>query len=104
MYDLPTELPRHSIFERLPIIKLMTFKDQVLKVVKSIPIGQVLTYSKVAELAGNPKAARAVGQILNKNYNPEIPCHRVIAKNGIGGYNRGIENKITLLRSESIKI
>lgn len=80
---------------------MSSFTKQVFKIVKGIPEGQTLTYQEVATLAGNPNAFRAVGNILNKNYDPEIPCHRVIRKDGtIGGYNRGTENKIDLLRKE----
>lgn len=80
----------------------MSFRDVVYGVVKNIPKGKVLTYKEVAEKAGNPKAYRAVGNILNKNYNPEIPCHRVIRSDGkIGGYNRGKENKIAILKKEN---
>lgn len=60
-----------------------------------------MSYKEVATLAGNPKAARAIGNILNKNYDPEIPCHRVIRSDGkCGGYNRGSENKKILLQQE----
>lgn len=79
----------------------MTFTAQVYRVVKSIPKGQTLTYKQVASLAGNPKAYRAVGNILNKNYNSLIPCHRVIRSDGkIGGYNRGYIKKKELLENE----
>jgi O-6-methylguanine DNA methyltransferase len=55
----------------------------------------------VAKLAGSPKAYRAVGNILNKNYDPQIPCHRVIRSDGTtGGYNRGSAQKIKILKSE----
>ncbi len=54
--------------------------------VKKIPKGRVLTYKEVAKLAGSPLAYRAVGNILNKNYDPNIPCHRVIKSSGaLGG-------------------
>ncbi len=77
------------------------FKKKVLKVVSKIPKGGVMTYKEVAEKAGKPKAYRAVGNILKKNYNSLIPCHRVIRSDGkLGGYNRGIENKIYLLKIE----
>lgn len=80
----------------------MDFKDSVYAVVRSIPKGKVLTYKEVAALAGSPRAYRAVGNILNKNYNPEIPCHRVIRSDGTpGGYNRGIEMKVEILLKES---
>ena len=78
-----------------------SFTKRVLEVVAQIERGQVYTYKKVAELAGNPKAFRAVGSILNKNYNPDIPCHRVIRSDGkLGGYNRGQSLKKLLLESE----
>jgi len=57
----------------------------------------------VAELSGSPGAYRAVGNILNKNYDKSIPCHRVVRSDGkIGGYNRGRENKIRLLKKEGV--
>ena len=60
-----------------------------------------MTYKEVAELAGRPKAWRAVGNILNKNKDPKIPCHRVIRSDGkIGGYNRGSKKKLKRLREE----
>lgn len=80
---------------------LNTFRDQVLAVVKQIPKGKTLTYGQVALRAGNPGAARAVGTILSTNYDPKIPCHRVIRSDGkMGDYNRGIENKIKILTKE----
>jgi len=83
----------------------MSFKERVLKVVKEIPRGKVLTYKKVAELAKNPRAFRAVGNILNKNRSPKIPCHRVIRSDGkVGRYNRGVKQKILLLRKENVKL
>jgi len=78
-----------------------TFKQKVLEVVKKIPKGKTLTYKEVAEKAGKARAWRAVGNILSKNYNPSIPCHRVIRSDGkIGGYNRGVEKKKKLLKKE----
>ncbi len=77
------------------------FKDIVFNIVSKIPGGKTLTYKEVAAAAGRPKAYRAVGNILNKNYNPSIPCHRVIRSDGrIGGYNRGSKNKLALLKME----
>lgn len=79
------------------------FKTKVLCIVKSIPRGKVLTYKQVARLAGRPKAWRAVGNILNKNKDPNIPCHRVIRSDGkIGGYNRGVNRKLQLLIDERV--
>lgn len=59
-----------------------TFTQKVYNVVRKIPEGQVLTYKQVAQFAGRPRAHRAVGNILNKNYSPEIPCHRVVRSAG----------------------
>lgn len=70
--------------------KVSPFREAVLKVVAKIPKGDTLTYKQVAQLAGNPEAARAVGAIMRTNYDPAIPCHRVIRSDGeLGGYNRG---------------
>jgi methylated-DNA-[protein]-cysteine S-methyltransferase len=80
------------------------FKLKVLEIVKKIPKGNTLSYKQVASMAGNEKAWRVVGNILNKNYNPEIPCHRVIKSDGkLGGYNRGALNKEKILNSEGYK-
>lgn len=76
------------------------FRQKVLAIVAKIPKGQVMTYGQVAEKAGNAKASRAVGAIMKQNYNPEVPCHRVVGANSFGGYNRGLENKIKILEKE----
>lgn len=82
-------------------MKTKTFSQKVLNVVSKIPKGKTLSYKEVAQKAGSPKAYRAVGNILNKNYNPKIPCHRVIKNNGeIGGYNCGVEKKERILKKE----
>lgn len=78
-----------------------SFKERVYEVVKSIPKGKTLSYREVAIKAGSPNAFRAVGNILNKNYDPRIPCHRVIKSSGeIGGYNKGPKNKKKILLKE----
>ena len=64
-----------------------------------------MTYKQVAMLSGWPGAYRAVGNILNKNIKPEIPCHRVIRSDGkLGGYNKGVDKKAFLLKKEGVKI
>lgn len=79
----------------------MKFAEKVKNVVKRIPKGKVLTYKEVALLAGSPNAFRAVGNILNKNYDPGVPCHRVIRSDGTaGGYNRGAVRKVVILKKE----
>lgn len=80
------------------------FQERVLKVVQAIPKGKVLSYGEVAQRAGNPGAARAVGTIMKQNYRPNVPCHRVIKSDGsLGGYNRGgLRIKKQKLQSEGI--
>lgn len=81
-----------------------TFTERVHDVVRRIPRGATLTYVQVAERAGSPRACRAVGNILNKNYDPSIPCHRVVRSDGTpGGYNRGAEKKRRMLENERDK-
>ena len=81
----------------------MDFRKKVLVVVSKIPRGETLTYKKVAELAGSPKAYRAVGNVLHTNFDPKIPCHRVVRSDGrLGGYNRGTRYKLRLLRQEGV--
>lgn len=76
----------------------MNFSDKVYAVVKKIPKGKTLNYKQVAQKAGKPKAYRAVGNILNKNIDKSIPCHRVIRSDGkIGGYNGIMGEKKKLL-------
>ena len=80
---------------------LKEFKEKVFAVVAKIPQGKTMSYKEVARRAGNPLASRAVGNILSKNYDPKIPCHRVVRSNGqIGGYNRGGMMKTELLKKE----
>ena len=83
----------------------MTFTEKVYSIVKQIPKGAVLTYKQVAMRAGKPKAYRVVGNILKKNFNPEIPCHRVVRSDGTaGGYNRGSVSKRRILRAEGVSM
>ncbi|MDO8676375.1 MAG: MGMT family protein [Candidatus Azambacteria bacterium] len=80
------------------------FEKKVYKAVKKIPKGKTATYKEVAVSVGRPRAWRAVGNILSKNFNPEIPCHRVICSDGkIGDYNRGgsIRKKFLLQKEKS---
>lgn len=66
------------------------FADKVKQIVHDIPKGQTMTYAQVAAIAGSPGAARAVGSIMKNNYDPTVPCHRVIRSDGrVGEYNRG---------------
>ncbi len=79
------------------------FKAKVLAIVKAIPKGQTMTYGEVAKHAGNPRAARAVGALMKQNQDKGVPCHRVVARSGLGGYNglRG-RSKAAILKREGV--
>jgi methylated-DNA-[protein]-cysteine S-methyltransferase len=78
------------------------FGRTVLEELGRVPFGEVTTYGALAAKAGKPKAARAVGTIMNRNPIPIVlPCHRVVGANGsLVGYAGGLERKQTLLRLE----
>ncbi len=81
------------------------FQGRVYDVVRAIPKGTVMTYKEVAQKAGRSGAYRAVGTLLSKNYDPDIPCHRVIRSDGnLGEYNRGSETKRIILKEEKAGI
>jgi len=81
---------------------MTVFTDNVRTVVRTIPKGSVLTYQAVAAAAGTPAAARAVANVMANNFDPTVPCHRVIRADGSpGGYNRGGESvKRAILEQE----
>jgi len=77
------------------------FQRRVLEATRKIPYGQTRSYGEIAKAAGSPGAARAVGQVMAHNRTCIIvPCHRVVASNGIGGFTGGIEYKVRLLKLE----
>ncbi len=83
---------------------MKTLEKQVYEVVRAIPRGKVRSYKEIGQILGT-KAWRRIGSILKKNYDPNIPCHRVIHSDGrVGKYNRGEEEKIRKLREEGIII
>ena len=83
-------------------MKKGTFAERVRNVVRQIPKGETKSYKEVAAAAGSAGAARAVGMIMKNNYDPSVPCHRVIRSDGkMGGYNRGgIDVKAKMLADE----
>ncbi|MGC9106069.1 MAG: methylated-DNA--[protein]-cysteine S-methyltransferase [Thermoprotei archaeon] len=79
------------------------FRARVYKEVSKIPWGQVRTYKQVAQALGT--SPRAVGTALAKNnVLILVPCHRVVAENGLGGYKRGVELKRKLLGLEGVDV
>jgi methylated-DNA-[protein]-cysteine S-methyltransferase len=79
------------------------FQLSVWRELLKIPYGDVKTYGEIAEKIGDPNAARAVGNAVGANPIPIIvPCHRVIGRNGLGGYSCGIQIKKKLLKIEGV--
>jgi len=73
--------------------------------VRRIPPGRVATYGDIAALAGKPRAARAVGNIMRDCRRPDVPCHRVIAAGGrLGGYGGSEALKRSLLVAERVPV
>ncbi len=81
---------------------MKSFKEKVLNIVSKIPEGKVLTYKEVAKKAGNEKASRVVGNLMAKNSDKNIPCHRVIRSDGTLGKYNGLQgkNKADILKKE----
>ena len=85
--------------------RLSEFTRRVLAVVCRIPPGSIATYGEVARLAGRPRAARAVGNIMRGCNRPGVPCHRVVAAGGrLGGFGGNLALKRTLLRAEGVNV
>jgi O-6-methylguanine DNA methyltransferase len=79
------------------------FQVEVWKEMLRIPAGRTRSYAEVARNIGRPKAFRAVAQACGANPIPVVvPCHRVVASNGLGGYTGGIDRKIFLLKAEGV--
>jgi O-6-methylguanine DNA methyltransferase len=83
-----------------------SFTVRVYEIVAGIPAGKVATYGQVAELAGSPGAARAVGNAMKHNPDAEhVPCHRVVGSDGhMHGYafGQGERTKLELLKDEGV--
>src|SRR5207302_7350396 len=83
---------------------LADFNRRVLRELARVPFGEVVTYGELAARAARPRAARAVGTVMNRNPLPIVlPCHRVIGANGkLVGYGGGLHRKEALLRLEGV--
>ena len=82
-------------------LKGTDFQKKVWNIMKNIPYGKVISYKHLAELALNPKASRAVGNVCHNNkILIIIPCHRVVSQNSLGGFGCGLEMKKDLLKLE----
>lgn len=77
----------------------------MLSVVRRVPVGRVTTYGTVAKLAGKPRAARAVGNVMRAASHPGVPYHRVVAANGhLGGFGGNLALKRALLSAEGLTV
>ncbi len=95
---VPASLP-------LDLSGLTDFQRQVLLACRRIPFGEVRSYGQLAEQVGKPGAARAIGGCMARNPLPVvIPCHRVVAANGIGGFSPGPEFKQRMWVVEGITL
>jgi methylated-DNA-[protein]-cysteine S-methyltransferase len=97
---------RRTAFD-LPLdLRVAPFNEQVLRELARVPYGRTTTYGALAAQVGRPKAARAVGTVMNRNPLPIVlPCHRVVGANGsLVGYAGGLERKEQLLSLEGIAL
>jgi methylated-DNA-[protein]-cysteine S-methyltransferase len=89
-FDLPLDL------------RVAAFNAEVLEELARVPYGMTTTYGALAAKVGHPRAARAVGTVMNRNPIPIVlPCHRVVGANGsLTGYAGGLDRKLQLLTLE----
>ena len=93
---------RHSFDLSLDLRALPPFTVSVLQELACVPYGETTTYGALAAQVGRPRAARAVGTVMNRNRIPIVlPCHRVVGSRGdLVGYAGGLDRKLTLLELE----
>jgi methylated-DNA-[protein]-cysteine S-methyltransferase len=93
--DVPLELEGATEFER-----------ELTAVLRRVGRGETVTYGELAALAGRPNAQRAAGSFCARNrFSLVVPCHRVVAANGLGSYGSlGVEYKRRLLELEGVAV
>jgi methylated-DNA-[protein]-cysteine S-methyltransferase len=93
---------RHEFDLEVDLRPARDFGRAVLEELARVPYGELTTYGKLASRAGRPRAARAVGTVMNRNPVPIVlPCHRVVGSTGsLVGYAGGLDRKRTLLELE----
>lgn len=95
---------KKALNQSLPLFFRGTvFQKKVWRYLKKIPYGNTKTYAEVAKAIGSAGAARAVGSACAKNpYLILVPCHRVVAQKGLGGFALGLSVKKILLNHEKV--
>ena len=90
---------------QLDLRALPPFTLEVLGELARVPYGETTTYGALAQRVGHPRAARAVGTVMNRNRIPIVlPCHRVVGATGnLTGYAGGLDRKETLLELEGAR-
>ncbi len=79
------------------------FQKRVLEAARRIPHGEIRSYGEIAEVAGRPRAARAVGSTMaNNRICIIVPCHRVVSTSGVGGFTGSLGYKIAMLELEGV--
>ena len=93
---------RRQAFDLTLDLRVAPFNEQVLHELARVPYGRTETYGGLAAKVGHPRAARAVGTVMNRNpIAIVLPCHRIIGANGsLTGYAGGLDRKRTLLELE----
>ena len=93
---------RHTFDLALDLRALPSFTVSVLRELARVPYGETATYGELASRVGRPRAARAVGTVMNRNRIPIVlPCHRVVGASGdLVGYAGGLQRKVALLELE----
>jgi methylated-DNA-[protein]-cysteine S-methyltransferase len=96
---------RRSFDLPLDLRALPPFTLEVLSQLARVPYGETTTYGALAQRVGRPRAARAVGTVMNRNRVPIVlPCHRVVGSSGdLTGYAGGLDRKMTLLELEGAR-
>ena len=94
---------RHEFTVPVDLELATPFARRVLTKLQDVPFGGLTTYGELARGVGRPKGARAVGGAVGSNPVPVVvPCHRVVASNGLGGFGGGLPMKRWLLRLEGV--
>ena len=79
------------------------FQQRAWRAMRGVRAGSVETYAGLARRAGAPGAARAAGTVCAQNLvAPFVPCHRIVAADGLGGYGYGLDTKVALLEHEGV--